>query len=215
MPPLNKYLKLLCCLPVSLLLLCLLSSCDHDYTPKPRGYFRIDLPQKQYQVFDSTYPYSFSYPDYARIVPKTDSLSEPYWINIDFPRFKGTIYISYKKVNNNLLSYLEEARNMVMKHIPKANAIEERFLNNPEERVFGMFYDIGGSNAASPFQFFVTDSTEHFLRGALYFYAVPNNDSLKPVIDFLKKDIEVMIQRFKWKKAGTGKSKSTNLSARL
>lgn len=203
----NKMLRHVA-LPVSLAIIALiLCSCENSYTPKPMGYFRIDFPPKHYRVFDSVYPYSFAYPDYARIVPKTDSLSEPYWINIDFPRFKGTLYLSYKPVSNNLEKYLEDARSMVMKHIPKANSIDEHILNNPKDRIFGMFYDIRGNDAASPFQFFVTDSTRHFLRGALYFYTTPNNDSLEPVINFLKKDIEVMVKTMRWKKVETDNRK--------
>ncbi|MHC1708771.1 MAG: gliding motility lipoprotein GldD [Bacteroidales bacterium] len=182
-----------------LLLIFCVVSCDTAYSPKPMGYFRIDLPERQYRTFDSTYPYSFSYPVYSKIIPKTDSLSEPYWMNITFPQFKGTLYISYKPVNKNLPTYLEDARNMVMKHIPKANSIEEKIIHFPDSKVYGIFYDIRGNSAASPFQFFITDSTRHFLRGSLYFYTSPNNDSLEPVIEFLKKDIENLVKTVKWK----------------
>ncbi|MCX6271091.1 MAG: gliding motility lipoprotein GldD [Bacteroidetes bacterium] len=178
----------------------LLYSCTESYTPKPSGFFRIDLPKKQYRVFDSTYPYRFSYPSYARIVPKTDSGSEPYWMNVEFPKFKGTLHLSYKTVKNNLPLFLEESRDLVMKHIPKANGIDETVISKPENKVYGMMYDIRGNNAASAFQFYLTDSTSHFIRGALYFWVTPNNDSLKPVIDFLKEDMKVMIESLKWKK---------------
>ncbi len=175
-------------------------SCNNEYYPKPRGYFRIDLPQKSYRIFDSAYPYSFEYPVYSKIVPDTSPDAEPYWINIVFPQFKAEVYFSYKKVNGNLGKYLEDTRSMVMKHIPKASSIENKAYENPDRNVFGLTYTISGVEAASPYQFYLTDSTKNFIRGALYFNVVPNNDSLAPVIDFLKEDINHMIESFGWKR---------------
>jgi gliding motility-associated lipoprotein GldD len=176
-----------------------LTSCSGEYSPKPRGYFRIDLPEKQYARFDSTYPYTFEYPVYAKVVADNRAKSEPYWINIDFPRFQGRIYISYKPVKNNLTEYLEDARTFVVKHIPKAEAIDDSLIYRPEDRVFGLVYYIQGSQAASPCQFFVTDSSAHFLRGSLYFNVEPNNDSLAPVVAFIEDDIRHLVNTFRWK----------------
>lgn len=177
-----------------------LIGCGDTYMPKPRGYFRIDLPEKEYQVFDTTYPYTFEYPVYANISPDNNVANEPYWINIDYPLFKGRIHISYKAVNNNLSKYTEDAHALVMKHIPKASAIEEIRIDNEKADVHGLIYDIKGSGTASVYQFFITDSTHHFVRGALYFHVLPNNDSLAPVIDFVKGDIQHMLESFRWKK---------------
>jgi gliding motility-associated lipoprotein GldD len=182
-----------------LILILIVTGCMQDYTPKPRGYFRIDLPEKQFVRFDSTYPYSFEYPVYAKVTADNRSTSEPYWINIDFPRFKGRIYISYKPVNNNLTEYLEDSRTFVVKHIPKAEAINDSLIYRPEDRVFGLVYYIEGSQAASPCQFFVTDSSANFLRGALYFNVEPNNDSLAPVLAFIEEDIRHLVNTFHWK----------------
>jgi gliding motility-associated lipoprotein GldD len=176
----------------------MVSGCSQDYTPKPRGYFRIDLPEKQYARFDTTFPYSFEYPVYAKIVPDTRKSSEPYWMNIDFPGFNGRLHISYKPVDGNLVQFLEDARTFVVKHIPKADAIDDSLIYRPGDRVYGLIYYIGGSGAASPCQFFLTDSSTHFLRGALYFNTVPNNDSLAPVIDFIEEDIRHLIATFRW-----------------
>jgi len=181
------------------LLVVFLISCESNYYPKPLGYFRIDFPKKAYQHFDTNYPYTFEYPVYAKILPNTERNAEPYWIDISFPQFKGKLHISYKAIHNNLPEYLEDTRKMVMKHIPKANGIENTMYTNPEHRVYGLTYTINGANAASPYQFYLTDSTNHFLRGALYFSTVPNNDSLAPVIEFLKEDINYMIESFRWK----------------
>ncbi len=172
--------------------------CNNDYIPKPRGYFRIDLPEKSYRVLDTTFPYSFEYPDYAEIIPDELSPHEPYWINLDFPGFNGRIHISYKEVNNNLITYFEDARTMVVKHIPKASAIEDELIFSPESDIFGLKYMIKGIGAASPCQFFLTDSSRHFVRGALYFNMIPNNDSLAPVIDFINEDIDHLIDTFRW-----------------
>lgn len=184
---------------LTLIALSVLIACEQSYTPKPRGYFRIDLPEKNYTRFDSTYPYSFEYPVYATISPDTRPSSEDYWMNLDFPDFNGQIHISYKPVQDNLIEYLENTRTFVIKHIPKAEAINDTLIYRPESRVFGLIYYIEGSVAASPCQFFVTDSTSHFLRGALYFNISPNNDSLEPVIRFIEQDIKHLVSTFKWK----------------
>ena len=179
---------------------CLLASCgEEDYTPKPRGFFRIELPEKNYQSYQSDCPFTFEYPAYSTIENDTKGLSEPCWINLSFPEFKGTLHISYKSVDGNIVQYLEDARELTNKHIAKASAINEILINNPEKNVYGLIYDVEGSGAASPLQFFVTDSSKHFLRGALYFTVKPNNDSLQPVIKFIKQDIDKFIESFEWK----------------
>jgi len=177
----------------------LLPSCRHDYMPKPRGYFRITLPEKSYRTFDSTCPFRFEYPVYARITKDDHPLAEPCWMNVEFPAFRGKLHLSYKTINGNLPQYLEDTRSLAMKHIPRADAIKNELICFPDRKVFGMTYQIAGSGAASPLQFFLTDSCRHFLRGALYFNAVPNNDSLGPVLDFINADIDIMISSFEWK----------------
>ena len=184
---------------ILLLLIIVTFSCDREYTPKPRGYFRIDLPVREYRVFDTTYPYKFEYPVYAEVRPDNRSSSEPYWINIVYPQFRGTIYISYKSISGNLVEYLEDSRTFVMKHIPKADAIDDSLIYRPDDGVYGLIYDIQGTGAASPCQFFVTDSSSHFLRGALYFNTTPNNDSLAPVIELIREDIDHLLETFEWR----------------
>ncbi len=178
----------------------LFMACDNeDYIPKPRGFFRINFPERAYQTFDTTYPYTFEYPTYARIVPDVDAMAEPYWINIEFPQFHGTLHLSYKPVKNNLFQYFEDARSFVSKHIPKADNIIPTDYANDSNRVWGLIYEIDGTGVASTYQFCVTDSSRHFLRGALYFNVVPNNDSLAPVLDFIRTDLDHMISTIKWK----------------
>lgn len=181
----------------------LLVSCDNDsgYAPKPRGFFRIDFPQKTYQMYDSLPAYRFEYPVYAQVTPDYRSLNQKNWVTVEFPQFKGSLHISYKKVDNNLGVYLEDAHTMLMKHLSKASAIHDSLISDPEHQVYGMLYTIQGKGVASPVQFYLTDSTRHFIRGALYFNIRPNNDSLAPVIDFLMQDIRHFIGTTEWKNA--------------
>lgn len=187
----------------TLILSSIVISCENDnYIPKPRGYFRIALPEKKYKTFDTIYPYTFEYPDYSEVVSDIDPNAEPYWINIEFPSFKGTLHLSYKPVSSDslLYRYFEDARTFVNKHIAKADDIEPIIIKNDQNQVYGLIYDIEGSGVASTYQFCVTDSTKNYLRGALYFNIMPNNDSMSPVINFIKADIDHFIQTLKWKK---------------
>jgi gliding motility-associated lipoprotein GldD len=181
---------------------CLLSSCSSDdeiITPKPLAYFRIDFPEKKYSVFSDSCPFEFEYPsEYAIVFPDTDAHAEPCWKNIVFPRFRAELNISYKPIRNNLHTYLEDSWTLATRHQIKATAMPETPIKRESAHVYGLMFEIEG-NAASSLQFYVTDSTNHFLRGALYFFARPNYDSLAPVIDFLKKDVEKMITTLKWK----------------
>jgi len=173
-------------------------SCSSDYTPKPRGYFRIDFPERSYVTYDGDCPYSFLYPGFARIVEDESRLAQPCWINIDFPRFRGRLHISYMEVDNNLVEYMEDSRKLAFKHTVMADAIDERMFINHERHVYGVLYDIKG-NSASALQFFLTDSSKHFFRGALYFNVQPDKDSLAPVIDYFREDILHLIESFAWK----------------
>lgn len=180
------------------------NSCKEKYTPKPRSYFRIDFPEKSYHPITKSYPYSFEIPDYSYITQDSDNPDKPFWTNIEVPSNKAEIHISYFTLNETekgkkilLNELMEESRTLAYKHSIKADAITEQVFVNEREKVFGLIYKIEG-NAASPFQFFLTDSTTHFLRGALYIRDVPNIDSLKPVIDFLEPDVIRIIESASW-----------------
>lgn len=181
-----------------------LSACNEEYTIKPRGYYKIDLPQKKYQKFNQpSYPYSFEYPVYSEIVKDTlffeQKAENPYWININFPQFQGRIYISYKEIGkNNFDSLVNDAFTMSYKqHTYKASAIEPYSFTTPN-KLSGVYFNLKG-NTATANQFFVTDSVNHFLRGALYFDATPNEDSLRPVNNFLQADLQHLINTLQWK----------------
>ncbi len=181
-----------------ILFLVVAASCKREYSPKPRGYFRIDLPEKKYTESPDILPYKFEIPVKSLITKDKNEDHDMYYINIEYPQYKATIYLTYKDINNNLEQYINDSRNFVYKHTIKADAISEQVYENPEKKVFGMRYDIKG-DAASNTQFFLTDSTHNFLRGALYFNVVPNKDSLAPVLAYINKDIVHMIETFEWK----------------
>src|ERR1700741_5207103 len=179
-----------------------LSSCGDDdedvFTPKPKGYFRIDFPEKKYRLYDSICPYSFEIPTYSFINNDKHRGADPCWINVNFPKFNAQIHLSYKEIHNNLDTFLMDSRDFAIKHQVKATGLDETVIIRDSAKVYGLVYDISG-NTASNVQFYLTDSTHHFMRGALYFNSIPNIDSLKIVVDYLRKDIVHMIQTFKWK----------------
>ncbi len=182
------------------LLIALFSSCDSkQYQPKPRGYFRIDFPEKEYVRLDSMNYYSFEYPTYSTITPDYLSPQEKEWINIEYPAHKGTVHISYKAVNDNLDAYLEDSYYMMTKHLSRAMGIRDSVVANPDRNVYGLVYFLEGEGVASPMQFYLTDSVNHFMRGSLYFNVRTNNDSLAPVIDFILDDVRHMIETIEWK----------------
>ena len=186
---------------VALLLACIAVSCENEssYLPKPRGYFRIDLPEKAYTKVDTIEKYSFECPNYAVVTPDIYSPNEKNWVNIEMPQFKGSIHMTHKPVNGNLGEYLEDVHTMVVKHLQKANGMRDSLIVNEEHNVYGMFIEMDGKGVATPMQFYLTDSTKNFVRGALYFNFQPDNDSMQPVINFIRADIDHLINTFEWK----------------
>jgi gliding motility-associated lipoprotein GldD len=205
-----------------LFILQFVTSCNSPFTPKPRGYFRVALPAHEYQLFDRPgFPYSFEYPKYANIIQDSTYFDEqpenPYWINLDIPSLNGRIYISYNqiggkaryKVQNKSGEYvdsfgintfdklLNDSYTLSYKHSYKASSIEDSAFVS-KGGISGIFFRIGG-NTATANQFLLTDSNRHFLRGALYFDAAPNEDSLKPINNFLKEDLKHLINSLRWK----------------
>lgn len=171
--------------------------------PKPRGYFKVNFPQKGYQDFsDSAFPYEFRYPAYATITQDSAVIQEynnPYWINVYMPDFDATIYLSYKPIDNKTSFdvLVNESFKLSYKHDIKADYIKspEIITDNGYK---GVYFVVGG-DAASAYQFYISDENRHFMRGSLYFNATPNADSLKPMYEFLKVDLDTLIQSFKFK----------------
>lgn len=182
----------------------LFTSCNEDPTPKPKAYLRLDYPEAIYITEDiAKMPFTFDRNALGKNL-STKTLggeTTSYGVNIEYPKLKGTIYLTYKAIENNpknLNNFLRDAQNFTQEHTQKADAIEEFLYENPERRVYGMFYDVDG-NAASQSQFYVTDSINHFLTGSLYFYAKPNYDSILPAAHYLQKDIRQIMESLEWK----------------
>lgn len=190
-------------LPWSLFLfICLASACNNEsYVPKPRGYFNIKFPKKEYLNYDEGCPFSFEYPKYAAMEADQERGAGNCWNNLSFPQFNARLHLTYYDISSAKEYYglVEDARTLAFKHTVKANAIDQKLINFPERKVYGVYYAIEG-NTASSVQFFLTDSAKHYFRGALYFNERPQYDSIAPVVSFIKKDIERMIDTFKWKK---------------
>jgi gliding motility-associated lipoprotein GldD len=189
-----------------LIILSASSGCRHIPVPKPRGHFRIDLPEHKYIQFSDqsiknlNVPLTFEYPAYGQLTFEGEKGSDPGWFNIEFPSYKAKIYLTYKDVKNDLDSLLDQSYDLNVKyHVAKADAIKEQVLSYEKNKVYGILYDLKG-NTASAVEFYVTDSLSHYLRGSLYFASEPNADSLAPVIEFFRVDIMHIIETLKWKK---------------
>lgn len=188
------------------LLVLLLAACGEEMplAPKPRAYPKVIYPEKAYRAFDEGYcRFTFEYPTYAQIVQDTSFFDErpthPCWFDVLYPQFDARIHFSYKPVPDpaSLSELKNDAFELVDWHNKRASYIEEMRINLSERQVTGMAFDISGQ-AASPFQFYLTDEANHFVRGALYFNTQVNSDSLAPMYDFVKADIQHLIETFAW-----------------
>jgi gliding motility-associated lipoprotein GldD len=181
-----------------LIITMLLLSCRQAYSPKPRGYFRVDFPQKQYQRFNSPCKFSFDFPIYGEVKEVTLSNAEPCWYDIIFSNYNAAIHLTYKPLKNDLSSHTEDIHRIVYKHIIMADDIIETRIENDTSETWGIIYDISG-NAASAVNFYITDSVTGFLSGSLYFNVKPNKDSLALAIQYFREDIVHLINSISWK----------------
>lgn len=177
-----------------------MAGCNAEYTPKPKGYNRIDLPAAAYQQLQDEHPYTFEYSKHAKIRLDSSLIAQPHWINIIYPSLGANVQLTYKAINNDpkmLDNLIEDARKLTGKHQIKAYSIEETEVRTPQGDIVSVF-ELEGE-IPSQFQFYVTDTTTHFLRGALYFRTATQNDSLAPVIEYVKKDIVHMLNTLEFK----------------
>ncbi|MGE9516091.1 MAG: gliding motility lipoprotein GldD [Solitalea-like symbiont of Acarus siro] len=169
--------------------------------PKPKAYYRINFVEKDYIQFKNFNGcnYSFLIPSYSAVTPDEANLNEKCWLNINYPKYGGTLHISYFKITNRnqIIKLSEDSRKLVFKHTIKASEINEVYLSYPKNNVYGFLYEIEG-NAASPLQFYISDNKSNFLRGSLYFNMTPNIDFIKPVIDYIRIDINKLIESLRW-----------------
>ena len=174
-----------------------LFSCSNP-VPKPHAYYRIDLPEHQYKTFTGYQDFSFDLSLYAKVEPEIDTV-EREWFNIHYPAFNAQIYCSYFPIKpSQLNAFLEDDHKFVYRHVMKADAITKQPFSNPEKRVYGVLYHLEG-NVASPLQFILTDSLSHFFRASLLFNTIPNQDSIIPVLTYIKEDVRQLIESFEWR----------------
>lgn len=177
------------------LILCILmlfGACKEEVLPKPKALLRLEYPNASAGLMETDF-FSFELNALAQVKQK-----EEMSLTLEYPRMKGSIFITYKKVNNNLEKLLTDAQKLSYEHAVKADAIDPKEYINEQERVYGMFYEVKG-DAASQAQFYATDSTKHFVTGSLYFYTKPNYDSIYPAAVYLQNDIQRIMETLKWK----------------
>lgn len=178
---------------LGVLSLVLFSACKDEVLPKPSGYLRLDYPVAEYVHFENQCPFAFEMNSKAIIKGEKDC-----GFTITYPKMKATIYLTYKPVNNNVNKLLRDAQKLTFEHVIKADDILEQPYLNEQTKVYGMFYQVNG-NAATNSQFYVTDSTKHFLTGSVYFYAKPNYDSIMPAASYIKNDMQRLMETLEWK----------------
>ena len=176
------------------------SACEQTYQPKEKGYPRFDLPSPKYAPVTGDHPYSFEVSEFARVSRDSSRLAEPHWINIDYPSLGGVVSITYKEVDHDLVKlnkYIEDSRTLISKHNVKAYGIEETTIKTAQGQKAFVFALTG--QVPTQFQFYTTDSSKHFLRGALYFRTAMENDSLAPAIQYISHDMLHLLNTLKWK----------------
>lgn len=186
---------------VMVLLLLLMVACGpNHYSPKPRGFHRIDLPEKRYQIYQEGCPFSFQYSEYSYLQSVPTPTAQSCWMDLIYPEFNATVHLSYLRIHTpeDLVKYHQDAHHFAFTHAARASTIDQIHIDRPEEAKHGLWYLIRG-NVASSVQFFITDSTQHYLRGALYFNEKPQIDSLQPVINFIRLDMEHLVESLTWK----------------
>jgi len=175
-------------------------ACNTEFHPKPKGYNRLELPEALYRSLPDSLPYTFEYSVHSTLLKDTSWVREKHWVEIYYPQLKATVHITYKRLNENpelLKEYLDDSYTLTAKHQIKAYAIDESISKTPSGKT-AVIAEIEGE-VPSQFQFTMTDSVHHFLRGALYFNVKVQNDSLAPAIAYMKKDMMHMINTLDWK----------------
>ena len=185
-----------------LALICLFVSCVKKQEvpiPKPKGYFRLTTPEVAYQRWDSIFPFSFNYSKHATLSFQRKE-NNIYWIDIHYPLLSATFKMTYYPVTNNLHRLMWNEEEQVMFHVERMMTDDIQFstVNDPVARVFGRLYELEGKNVATPFKFWLTDSAHYFVKGTLYFDFAPNNDSLAPIINYLRNDALMMVESWEW-----------------
>lgn len=183
-------------LDMAVLCVWLCTSCGSDPLPKPRGYFRIDLPEQVYVPLSNAC-FTAEIPAHAVHTPR-EVAGHRCWGDLYHAGLKATVHFTYRSVNDDLAELIEDAHDFKQKHEAKAYRIRPQRVIRPADRVFGTFFEVEG-DVASPCVFYLTDSTQHFLYAALYFNARPNADSLAPVTDRMREDMRHFANTLLWR----------------
>ncbi len=194
MMAMKKTLLIWSCL---LLPLALMTGCDEDFQPLPVGQLRIELPAHEYSEIETSCPFTIEAPTYARMKERR-APEQSCWSDLKLPLVRGVIHLTYRELHDDLALTLNETRDLTYNHVGMADNILDQTVSFPDRKVHGTIFTVEG-NVASNIQFYVTDSVDHFLRGALYFNTSPNKDSLAPVIAHVRKDIDHMVSSLRWK----------------
>ena len=186
-----------------LFLILVLNSCRNEpssYVPKPKGFNRIELPPHGYQGLIEKHPYQFEYSKWAKVLPDTFATAGKDWLFVHYPKYQANIQLTYKPLSKNpklLQEYINDSYKLAGKHQVRASSIQEQRLLTRSGRT-AVIFKIEG-DVPSPYQFYTTDSTDHFLRGAIYLSTASKNDSLAPVIDYIQKDMIQLLNTLKWR----------------
>ena len=178
------------------LLFLLIVSCGESPQPKPSGFLALTYDTSSFEEVKVDCPFTFEKNRVAKVDVKNPN--RPCWINLSYPKMNAKIYLTYSPVSNNLRELLIDAQKLPETHTIKADLIKASSYQNEKNNTSGNFYEVEG-DAASQAQFYLTDSTSHFLTGAIYFDAKPNYDSILPAADYLKRDIRRLMETLKWK----------------
>ncbi len=173
----------------------LLISCGKDPVPKPYGELRLEYPTPKYQKFENNCAYTFEYSDFANIT----AAKKPCWYYLNYPKMKAKVFVTYYPIQNDFAQHIKEAEKMVYEHTIKASSIDTKSFEYPEKKVYGNFYELKGQSASN-LQFYITDSTKHFVTAYLYFNTRPKPDSLAPAVNYIKNDMKHLLDTFEWKK---------------
>lgn len=181
---------------LSMTLLLSMIACKDEVLIKPSAQLRLQYAAPDYGLVITDCPYSFEKNAQAKLEVKSRC-----GMNLSYSQMKATVYLTYQKVENgNLPSLLSDAQKLTYDHTVKANEIFEQPRVDSVNQVYGMFYMING-DAATQSQFYVTDSLNHFVTGALYFESKPNFDSLYPAVVYLRNDIRRIMESISWNEA--------------
>lgn len=196
----------------------------NDYSPKPQAYLRIDMPEHNYWLVDSlcthpgdtlvsgtdtiiaitgsckTFPFTFEANKCVELRVKDAPKGEE-WLDLMYPMWDGVVFLTYKRLHSpdDLRGQTDTSTRLLEKHYQFASGIDEHVFESDDHTVHAVKWHLKGKNVASTYQFYASDSARHFLRGAVYINHAPNNDSLAPVLEYMHRDVDHLIETLRWK----------------